>query len=90
MDTWWGGGEEEEEEDEDEEEEEEENEEEEEEVEEEKEKEKEKENEKKLMSCKENKVYKGSVLSRIQCKRELDRLQDKYVITVVDKAAGNF
>ena len=30
------------------------------------------------------------VLSRGGCKRELDRLQDRYVITVVDKAAGNF
>ena len=40
--------------------------------------------------CKENKTYKGPVLSKIECKRELDRLQERYVITVVDKAAGNF
>ena len=44
----------------------------------------------KLMSCKENYTYSRSVLSKIECKRELDRLRGKYVITVVDKAAGNF
>ena len=44
----------------------------------------------KLMSCKDSGTYTRSVLSRVECKQELDRLQDKYVITVVDKAAGNF
>ena len=44
----------------------------------------------KMMSCKESKTYRSPVLSKIECKTELARLQDKYVITVVDKAAGNF
>ena len=44
----------------------------------------------KLMSCKERVKYSGSVLNKEKCKRELTRLQDRYVITVVDKAAGNF
>ena len=44
----------------------------------------------KLNSCKDRNTYTRSVLSRIECKRELDRLQDRYVISVVDKAAGNF
>ena len=44
----------------------------------------------KLMSCKGRLNYSGSVLSRNECKRELDTLQNRYVITVVDKAAGNF
>ena len=43
-----------------------------------------------MMSCKENKTYRCPILSKIECKRELARLQEKYVITVVDKAAGNF
>ena len=30
------------------------------------------------------------ILSDKACKDELDRLQNRYVITVVDKAAGNF
>ena len=44
----------------------------------------------KLLACKHKYNYKGSVLSRSQSKLELDRLRDKYIITVVDKAAGNF
>ena len=42
------------------------------------------------MSCKDSVSYNGPVLSKGECKRELDRLQERYVITVVDKAAGNF
>ena len=44
----------------------------------------------KMMSCKHSNSYRYPVLSKIECKTELARLQDKYVITVVDKAAGNF
>ena len=36
------------------------------------------------------KRWSAPVLSDIECKKELDRLQGKFVITVVDKAAGNF
>ena len=36
------------------------------------------------------KYYKPPVLSKRECKAELDRLQERYVITVVDKAANNF
>jgi len=36
------------------------------------------------------KKYKGPILSNRKSKAELDRLRDSYVITVVDKAAGNF
>ena len=42
------------------------------------------------MSCKAKFRYTESVLSKSECKRELENLQDKYIITVVDKAAGNF
>ena len=44
----------------------------------------------KLMSCKETTSYRLPVLTRRECKAELLKLQDSYVITVVDKAAGNF
>ena len=44
----------------------------------------------KLMACRASTRYSTPVLSRGECKRELDKLQDRYVITVVDKAAGNF
>ena len=44
----------------------------------------------KLLACKDKFHYKQSVLSKSHCKLELDRLKDKYIITVVDKAAGNF
>ena len=36
------------------------------------------------------KRWSAPVLSHIECKKELDRLQNRFVITVVDKAAGNF
>ena len=36
------------------------------------------------------KRWNAPVLSDIECKKELDRLQNRFVITVVDKAAGNF
>ena len=35
-------------------------------------------------------IHKRPVLSNINSKRELDRLRESFVITVVDKAAGNF
>ena len=44
----------------------------------------------KLFSCIKNKSYKQPVLSNNLCKQELSRLQDCFVITVVDKASGNF
>ena len=44
----------------------------------------------KLMACSRNFSYRLPVLSDHSCKRELARLKDKYVITVVDKAANNF
>ena len=44
----------------------------------------------KLMACKEGTSYSQPVLTRQECKAELAKLQDRYVITVVDKAAGNF
>ena len=44
----------------------------------------------KLWGCANKKVYRQPILSNSVCKNELNRLQDKFVITVVDKAAGNF
>ena len=44
----------------------------------------------KLMSCGDRLRYSNSVLSRSECKQELEGLQSRYVVTVVDKAAGNF
>ena len=44
----------------------------------------------KLYSCNNSNTYRKPVLSNSACKLELDRLRDNYVITVVDKAAGNF
>ena len=44
----------------------------------------------KLFSCFGNKSYQKPVLMNRDCKNELDRLRDKFVITVVDKASGNF
>ena len=44
----------------------------------------------KLLSCKDRFSYKQPTLSSFHCKSELDQLREKYVITVVDKAAGNF
>ena len=44
----------------------------------------------KLMACKESTSYTQPVLTRRECRAELAKLQDRYVITVVDKAAGNF
>ena len=35
----------------------------------------------KLMSCKDSVRYNGPVLSKGECKRELDRLQERYVIS---------
>ena len=35
-------------------------------------------------------IFKTPTLSKIECKNELRRLQEKYVITVVDKASGNY
>ena len=44
----------------------------------------------KLGACFAKNSYRLPVLSDHSCKAELSRLQDKYVITVVDKAANNF
>ena len=44
----------------------------------------------KLMSCVHNVRYKVPVLLDVISRAELSRLQEKYVISVVDKAAGNF
>ena len=44
----------------------------------------------KLNACKDRISYKQPALANTDCKSELTRLQDSYVITVVDKAAGNF
>ena len=44
----------------------------------------------KLNSCKTSKTYQSPVLSNKSCKIELNRLRTNFVITVVDKAAGNF
>ena len=43
-----------------------------------------------LLACSHRLSYKLPVLSDVQSKKELARLKDKYVITVVDKAANNF
>ena len=45
---------------------------------------------KKLLACINKTNYRRPVLMRQDCKRELLRLQDEFVISVVDKAAGNF
>ena len=37
-----------------------------------------------------NTEYRKPILKKNSCKNELKRLQDKFVITVVDKAAGNY
>ena len=44
----------------------------------------------KLMACSVRKKYRLPTLSNISSKNELARLKDKYIITVVDKAANNF
>ena len=44
----------------------------------------------KLYSCNKTNTYRKPILSNSSCKLELDRLRDNFVITVVDKAAGNF
>ena len=44
----------------------------------------------KLLACVGRVVYRGPVLSEVNTKRELEILRDKFVITVVDKAANNF
>ena len=44
----------------------------------------------KLITCSKNFSYRLPTLSDNSSKRELSRLKDKYVITVVDKAANNF
>ena len=44
----------------------------------------------KLNSCKSTNIYRKPILSDNRCKAELDRLKNDFVITVVDKAAGNF
>ena len=36
------------------------------------------------------KKYNKPMLSNLSCKNELKRLQERFVITVVDKASGNF
>ena len=44
----------------------------------------------KLLACRNNNIYRKPTLASHLCKRELSRLQEEFVITVVDKAAGNF
>ena len=44
----------------------------------------------KLMAVSQSRNYQTPVLGKQQCKAELERLKSKFVITVVDKAAGNF
>ena len=44
----------------------------------------------KLWGCSKTYRYRQPILSNSDCKAELARLQDNFVITVVDKAAGNF
>ena len=44
----------------------------------------------KLMACSVKHTYRLPILSNFRSKNELARLKDKYVITVVDKAANNF
>ena len=44
----------------------------------------------KLMACSVSRTYRLPVLSLLKSKNELARLKDRYVITVVDKAANNF
>ena len=44
----------------------------------------------KLWSCANTNRYRQPILSNLDSKKELDRLKKDFVITVVDKAAGNF
>ena len=44
----------------------------------------------KLNSCAAKCTYRKPILGNLSCRKELDKLRDDYVITVVDKAAGNF
>ena len=43
-----------------------------------------------MMACSIRNTYRLPILSDVKSKNELARLKDKYVITVVDKAANNF